>query len=329
MSIIVNDRASSYKNSDTINRYFSDFNNTKLILPSGIIFISTPIILRYNEVTITGSGRTILVLDTNTVEKGVICVYGDRCNVLDLIITNDIDSNYIYIRNPNHNYGGIYVDGTYRTRICNVMIYYMNIDGILSTGQPDKKASVTLVDSCIIEYSRRNSIRHEEFSQDPIIINTYTQDAQSHGLVLNGNYGSVVTNSHFYRNSGNNVFIINGGRHRFENCTLDSSKYWGVVLSGTTDIIMSKCLMFDNNNHTGDNVVCGGLAILNGTSKCMIHNNCIYDDPPVTQRVGIYIDEKSEYNNVMFNEVRNSLANDYDIRNKNNTVMNSNNKLIV
>lgn len=325
-SITINDRSKADANSFMIDNYLNDFNNTKLVLPSGIIFISRPIIIKYNEVTITGTGRSIVILNTDVPEKGVICVYADRCNVTDLIIANDIDVNYIYRRNGNHMYSGVYIDGGYRTRVYNVLIYYMCIDGVTSTGTPDRKASVTLVDSCVIEYSGRNSIRHEECSQDPMIVNTFTQDAESHGLFLNGNYGSVITNSHFYRNKGNNVNVVNGGRHRFENCTLDNSRYWGVVLSGTTDIIMAKCLMFDNNTI---GLMCGGLAILNGTSKCIIHNNCIYDDPPVSQSVGIYIDEKSEYNNVMFNEVRNSISNDYDIRNKNNSVLNNTNKLIV
>ena len=287
--IVINSIEHAKQNSLYINQQLE--NNTKVTLPPGNIYIQKTIKLHKNYNWLDGQ-HSVLIL-VNKKPKNVIYITADRCHISNLFIKNST-------------YHGIYIENSYRTLINNVFIHDTIYDGIMSTG----KSSLTTINDCVIENAGRHSIHHTKDSQDPIITNTFTQDAKSDGLLLDGNYGSVITNSHFYRNGDNNVKIIGGGRHRFENCTLDKAQNWGVYLYHTKDIIMSKCIIFDNNQSNNNT---GGIHMAENVINCIISNNTIYDDAPITQEYGILINESCINNQIIYNEVRDSLKKNYQL----------------
>lgn len=317
--IIVDDKKSAEHNTNAINNLLK--HQHKVELPEGMIYISEPLKLKLNGNWLTGKGSSTKIMFSElSNESNFIHVTTDRCKITDLMIIGNREYvNY----NPNKLRGcGIAVYKAYRTCIENVYIHDVSMDGIHSRGSADLNSSLTTINNCVIERAGRHSIYHNRYSQDPIILNTFTQDAKSDGLMLDGNYGSVITNTHFYRNDDNNVKIIGGGRHRFENCTLDKAQYWGVYLAYTNDITMSKCIIFDNNQSEKD---AGGVCFADEVYRCLLMQNTIYDDPPVTQKYGIVIKNSCTNNNVVFNEVRNSIGNNYVVENDLNLVLYGNN----
>lgn len=270
----------------------------KITLPSGDIHINDSILLNRNGCWIDGKGAsTRLIFSSTTDNSDAIKITADRCMITNVMIIG----------------GGISVsNNAYRTVIRDVYIHDAVKDGVNSI-----KSSLTMVENCTIERAGRHSIYHGSDSQDPIIINTFTQDAKSDGLLLDYNYGSVITNSHFYRNGINNVKINGGARHRFENCTIDRAQQWGVYIYNANDIILSKCILFDNNQSKKN---AGGIKLAKNTHRCLIMQNTIYDDPEVTQKYGINAEDSCTDNKIVYNEVRNSIINDYLIENTDNIV---------
>lgn len=313
--IVINNKNKGEYNSNYINELLS--NNYKVELPAGDIYLSKPIKLKLNGNWLTGKGPgTKLLLDSIKNNSNMIHVTNDRCKITDLMIIGN--GKHLDFEAEKLKGCGIVIYKAYRTLIDNVYINDVVMDGIHSRGNKDMKSSVTTINNCVIERAGKSSIYHNEFSQDPIIFNTFTQDAKTDGLLMDKNYGGVITNSHFYRNGDNNVKIIGGGRHRFENCTLDRAQNWGVYMCYTNDIVMSKCILFDNNQLNKNS---GAIYLAKNVYRCLIMQNTIYDDPPVTQEHGIVIDESCTDNNVVFNEVRNSLKGNYTVENNSNLVL--------
>ena len=320
--IVVNNKCSAEHNTKKINKLLTQ--RRKVELPEGDIYISGPLKLKLNGNWLTGNGPgTRLILNELSNPSNFIHVTSDRCKVTDLMIIGNREYvNY----NPAKLRGcGIVVYKAYRTYIENVFVHDVSMDGIHSRGSNDLKASLTTISNCVIERAGKHSIYHNKYSQDRIIFNTFTQDAKSDGLMLDGNYGSVITNSHFYRNDDNNVKIIGGGRHRFENCTLDKAQNWGVYLAYTDDITMSKCIIFDNNQGERD---AGGVCFAENVYRCLLMQNTIYDDPPVTQNYGIFIRNSCTNNNIVFNEVRNSINENYKVENDLNLILYGNGNVL-
>lgn len=306
---------SASKNTQKINEYLKS--DSKVILPAGKIYINDSINLNQNGNWLEGQGANTQLILLDSVISNVITINNDRCVVSNLmIIGNKTTTSTISEQNVKGH--GISVHTAFRTIIDNVYIHDVLLNGINSDGLENNKSSLTAINNCTIERAGQHSIYHGPYSQDPMIVNTFTQDADKDGLVLNKNYGCVITNSHFYRNGINNVKIIGGGRHRFENCTLDHAKKWGVYLYHTHDITMSKNIIFDNNQ-SDDNT--GGIYIGEKTYRCLIMQNTIYDDPPVTQDYGIYITKTAMDNQIVHNEVRNSIQSDYISENEENLII--------
>lgn len=305
------------KNSQKINKQLQK--KLQVTLPSGKIYINDPILLNKNGCWLKGCGASTQLILINDRITDMIIITSDRCKVSDLMIIGNrpLDTQLDEFKN-NTQGCGILIEGSFRTMIQNVYIHNTMLDGIYSVGNNDKMTSLTHIDNCTIERAGRNSIHNGNYSQDLIVTNTFTQDAEQHGILLNNNYGSVITNSHFYRNKSHNVYIDGGARHRFENCTIDKSYYWGVFLNNTNDILLSKCIIFDNNQSDTD---CGGIKLADKVYKCIIMQNTIYNDPPVTQTYGIYIDNSCVNNNIIFNEVRNSIKKNYFYEDNNTNIV--------
>jgi hypothetical protein len=300
--------------------------NFKVQLPGGKIFINDTILMKHggNYLTGEGAGTKLIMIGNNA--RDIIEVTNDRCVIKDLMIFGN-KKNIVNNDKIHENIGnGILINICYRTLIDSVYIHDVSLDGIYSKGiSYDKKSSVTTINNCVIECAGRHSIHHNKFSQDPIIVNTFTQDANEHGLFLDGNYGSVITNSHFYRNNNDNVYIIGGGRHRFENCTIDRSQKWGMHITKANDILVSKSILFDNNQSKNGY---GAIFLEDKVYNAIIMQNTIYDDPPVVQDYGIKIGDTCMKNNIVFNEVRNSIKDNYTVNNKYNLIVcGNNNKL--
>jgi hypothetical protein len=312
-----NDIKVATKNTINLNEQLSQ--TFKVELPEGKIYINDTILMKRGGNYLTGKGAATELIMIGENSRDIIKVTNDRCVISDLMIIgnkNNIINQDKFHEDIGH---GILIDTSYRTLIQNVYIHDTPLDGIYSKGSSyDKKSSLTTINNCVIERAGRHSIHHHKFSQDPIIFNTFTQDADSDGLFLDNNYGSVITNSHFYRNNGNNVYVIGGGRHRFENCTIDRSQKWGMHITKCNDIIISKCILFDNNQSKNDH---GAIFLEYKVYNSIIMQNTIYNDPPVVQDYGIKIGDSCMKNNVVFNEIRNSIKSDYIIDNQSNLVL--------
>lgn len=320
MNLFINDITKALYNTHKINLALQF--GGKVSLPSGKIYIDTPIQLTHNGSWLQGEGASTQLISQQG-GTDMIQITGDRCHVSDLMLIGNEQKTPDNPDNPDEKNGsGIVVKSCYRPLIENVYIHDVNKYGIYCFGTAeDKKSSVPTISKCVIERAGINSIMIDQNCQDPIIVNTFTQDAQSDGLVLNNVYGAVITNSHFYRNGDNNVKIMGGGRHRFENCTLDRAQNWGVYLYHTQDIIMAKSIMFDNNQSGQE---AGGINLVENVSNCIISNNTIYGGSFHSQKYGIQIapvSAKCVNNIISYNVVRDSQEKNYLVNPMNYVVL--------
>ena len=283
-----------------------------IILPSGTFLISDTLNIATSSIILEGNGFNTIIKLANNTNKNVIYVGGaDRVTLRDFYIDGNKANNTIG--------AGVAIYQSYACRLERLFIHNAPQDGVNGDGTVGIKASLITIDTCIIESSGRNSVRNEANSQDLLVTNTFTQDAESFGLYLNGCFGASFTDTHFYRNGNHNVYIVGGGRHRFTSCTLDRSQGWGVYLTGNNiDTIIEKSIIFDNDQAgTGQ----GGI-ILHQCTTALITGCTIYDEQtPATQDYGVFSPAGVQGNIIINNVVKNSTVAQYSIADLSNNVV--------
>lgn len=275
------------------------------VLPVGTFLLKTQVNFpQSGKIVIKGQGFNTQIKVADNVNIDAFYISGDRCGIQDLFINGNKDN--------NSTGSGVYFYNSYRSYLFRVFVHNTAEDGLKSGGTITPKSSLVTTDSCTFENCGRYSIHHEEYSQDPIIENTFTQDAGSYGLYLDGNFGSVVTNSHFFRGSNHNVYCNGGGRQRFENCTIDRSDGWGMIINGSRDVVMSKCILFDNDQlATGSQ---GGLLLTSNAVNCIVSGNTFYDEQDTpTQSYNIKVDNGCQNNIIVHNTTKEASVSQYNI----------------
>jgi len=285
-----------------INSLFVSYDNIKIL--NGNYLLQTKIIMGNSQQLIGQGFHTKISLD-DSMNIDMLYSEGDRIT---------IDSIYFDGNKANNSTGhGLVFFNAFIPVVRRCWIYDIAQDAITGDGDVSPKTSVLTIETCVIERAGRDSIVFNNNCQDPVILNTFTQDATRYGLHLNANFGSVITNSHFYRNNDHNVFINGGARHRFNNITADRSQNWSFYLTGSAkDVIIQESIIFDSNQ---SNTGCGGIFIGGGAKRNIITGNSIYDEQGVkTMDYGIQIDAGSKDNIVKNNIIEDiAVANRYII----------------
>ena len=284
--------------------YITSLGGGKIILPEGTFLISSQINITGSNIEIEGIGYNTRFKVIDSGNFNLFRITGDRVSLRNF----SIDGNKV---NQTQGHGLIFY-GSYRPVVENLVIENIKEHSIIGDGlDTNSKSSVLTIEKCVIQNSGGMSIYLKQWSQDTIISNTFTQDAGSYGCKLEYCYGTKITNTHFFRNGNTNCYVIGGGRNTFESMTCDRSQQWGIILDNTIENVISKCLMFDNNQI---NSVYGGLSLRNTAINNVITDNIFYDEQGTkTQQYGIEVQNSCYKNTIKNNTCRDNITNDYSL----------------
>jgi parallel beta-helix repeat protein len=257
-----------------------------------------------------GSGDTSLVLDYNSKYNRIIGNYMTESIEAGIYIRasggyssdyNLIESNTVY-NNRGTVSNGIMLGSSYNTCVGNIC-YYNAAAGIKVTdGGHDNTVGNNVCYDNDLEGIRLDASSYDNVVEGNTVVGNGIEGTRS-GISTDGSSKGVIS-SNLCKSNGLHGIYVAGGGFIVQNNLCETNKAAGIeVLSNNNTVSGNIC---KNNNQL--NSYHRGIWIYNGNYNLVIGNRCFDDQASKTQKYGIYEEGTSNYNVIVFNDVRGNLT---------------------